>query len=272
MNSCIYTGNIRHRRFAPVKNMFQYGLFMMYLDIEELPALFDNCTFWSYEKPNLASWRRKNYIGPHDLSIREAIRFRIEELGLKDPGGPVRMLTQAGYFGYCYNPVSFYYCFDPSGERLEIIIAEINNTPWNERHAYVLPSTDSVSGTDDRLRFKFEKTFHVSPFMPMNVYYDWRFTVPGENLNIHMIDNIDNVKRFDATLTLKREEITPGRLNLMLAKYPLMTTKILSLIYFQALKLWIKRTPFYENPEPRSGTQKDPYATLEKAEQNRDRK
>jgi uncharacterized protein len=265
MKSCIYKGSIRHRRFAPVKNRFRYGIFMVYLDLEELAGLFDGCALWSYEKPNLASWRRRNYLGPRDLTLREAVKFRIEDQGLTDPGGPVRMLTQASYFGYCYNPVSFYYCFDRSGEKLEIIIAEINNTPWKERQAYVLPAGESISDTADRFRFRLEKTFHVSPFMPMNVQYDWRFKAPGSKLNIHMIDRIGDEKHFDATLTLERREMTPARLNLMLLKYPFMTARTLSLIYYQALKLWAKRTPFYENPEPRTKEYRDPYETVEKA-------
>lgn len=262
MNSCIYSGHIGHRRFQPVHNEFRYRLFLLYLDLEELPGLFEDCALWSYEKPNIASWYRKNYLGPRDLSLREAVRFRIEDAGCTDPGGPVRVLTHMGYFGLCYNPVSFYYCFDKAGDNVEVIIAEINNTPWKERHAYVLPRTMNREERVKGQRFELAKEFHVSPFMPMNVNYVWRFSNPGDELHVHMVDNIGGEKYFDATLTLSRREITPSSLNIMLLKYPVMTLKVISGIYYQAFRLWAKKAPFYENPQPREKGIKDFYDTV----------
>lgn len=270
MKSCIYTGHIRHRRFKPTTNAFRYRICTMFLDLNELPTLFDECALWSYESPNLASWRRRHYLGPRDLSLREAIRFRIEDAGFEDPGGPVRMLTQPGYFGYCYNPVSFYYCYDAEDKDVRIIIAEINNTPWDERHAYVLADRIDESDVPGKKRFKFDKIFHVSPFMPMSVKYDWRFTEPGESINIHMADVVEGEKHFDATLTLKRRELSCKNLNLMLVQYPLMTFKIVSGIYYQAFKLWLKKTPFYENPDRRPSDDRDYYATVKSSERHRD--
>lgn len=266
MKSCIYTGHIGHRRHKPVKNNFRYGLFMLYLDLDELPSLFDDCSLWSYERSNLAGWRRKNYLGPRDLSLREAVRFRIEDAGLEDPGGSVCMLTHATYFGLCYNPVSFYYCFDKAGKNVEIIIAEINNIPWKERHAYVMSRSKSINGNRSmQQRFTFAKVFHVSPFMPMNVDYDWSFSNPGASLNIHMEDIIEGVKCFEANLSLSREEITPSKLNAVLLRYPFMTGKAIAGIYYQAFRLWLKRTPFYENPQPRPKGITDFYDTVETA-------
>lgn len=269
MKSCIYKGHIAHRRFKPVRNEFRYGLFMLYLDLEELPSLFDDSLLWSYERASLANWRRRNYLGPRDLSLRDAVRFRIEDAGAKDPGGPVRMLTHMGYLGLCYNPVSFYYCFDKADKHVEVIIAEINNTPWKERHAYVLTTEMNVSGVPENHRFVLPKVFHVSPFMPMNVDYNWNFSDPGENLNVHMIDEIDGEKYFDATLAMSRSEMNRSNLNGLLLRYPLMTFKVIAGIYYQATKLWVKKTPFYENPEPRDAGIRDYYDTVEKAEEYR---
>ena len=137
--------------------------------------------------------------------------------------------------------MSFYYCFDASGERVETILAEINNTPWNERHAYVLRR-------QDRLRFRFPKSFHVSPFMPMALDYDWRFSTPGARLAVHMENRQAGRKLFDATLALERREIGAASLAGALARFPLMGAQVLGAIYWQALRLWARRTPFYAHP------------------------
>ncbi len=246
--SCIYSGHVRHRRFLPVANAFRYRLFLMYVDLDELPGLFDGVRLWSCEKPNLASFHRRYYFGDPAVPLADAVRGAVrEKLGL-DLDGPIRLLTHFRYFGYCYNPVSFYYCFDASGREVRAIVAEITNTPWGERHAYFLDVRESLNPLEGRFKWEFPKTFHVSPFMPMNVMYDWRFNTPAEALNVHMTDRIEGEKYFDATLTLKREEIAPRALVRVLMGYPALTTKVLVGIHWQALRLWLKRTPFYEHP------------------------
>lgn len=246
--SCIYSGHVRHRRFLPVTNAFKYSLFLMYVDLDELPGLFEDTRFWSYEKPNLATFRRRHYFGDPAVPLSQALRAAVKErLGIP-LDGPIRMLTHLQYFGYCYNPVSFYYCFDAKGDQVQAIVAEITNTPWGERHAYFLDPRQSENPLDGRFKWTFPKAFHVSPFMPMNVMYDWRFTTPSATLNVHMADLIEGQKYFDATLTLNRIEITPRALNRILIGYPAITAKVLVAIHWQALRLWLKRTPFYEHP------------------------
>jgi DUF1365 family protein len=144
--------------------------------------------------------------------------------------------------------VSFYYCFDEAGRRVETIVAEITNTPWKERHAYVLPVTSSET-QEGAWRFRFEKQFHVSPFMPMDMRYDWRFSAPGNGLSVHMENWRDGRSAFDATLSLRREEISSASLAKALAGFPLITTQVASLIYWQAAKLWWKGTPFFSHPK-----------------------
>ena len=247
--SCLYTGHIRHRRFGPRRNDFRYRIFLTYLDLAELPQLFDRRWFWSARRPALAWFRRSDFLGDPSVPLDAAVRDRIEaETGLR-PRGPIRLLTHIRQFGYNFNPVSLYYVFDESDTQLETVVAEITNTPWDERHAYVLRVADAERVGAKVMRWQFDKRFHVSPFMPMDMRYDWRFSEPGDTLSVHMENLKDGQVQFDATLTLRREPITSTTLARALAAFPLITFKVSALIYWQALRLLLKRTPFFTHPD-----------------------
>ena len=247
-NSCLYVGQVRHRRFGDVPNEFRYTLFMAYLDLAELPGLFDRRWFWSARRPALARFRREDHAGPHDRPLDDVIRDMVEKKTGERPSGPIRLLTHLRYFGHCFNPVSFYYCFDEADERLETIVAEVNNTPWGEQHCYVLSGGEPVGESGVR-RFELGKAMHVSPFMPMDIDYDWRFSAPADALSVHMQNLRQGAKLFDATLTLTRTEITGASLARVLVTYPWMTVKVMVAIHWQALKLWLKRVPFLVHPD-----------------------
>jgi DUF1365 family protein len=248
MKSCIYTGHVGHRRYEPVGNHFRYSLFMMYLDLAELDQLFRKRFFWSVGRPNIAWFRRRDYLGDPDVPLDTAVRDLVKKkLGIS-PEGPIRMLTHLRYFGYIFNPVTFYYSFDRSDSRVETITADITNTPWGDRHSYLLDARDRNSSTDE-MHFRFGKNFHVSPFMDMDMEYDWRFSEPGATLKVQMTNYRKNSKLFTANLDLTRLELNGCNLAGVLLSYPPMTLKVIAGIYWQALRLKMKGARFYAHPE-----------------------
>jgi hypothetical protein len=224
----------------------------MFLDLKELPTLFDNHPLWSYQRLNVAYFRRKDHFGdpfvPMDTAVRDLVQTHLG----KRPDGPIRLLTHLRYFGYCFNPASFYYCYDASDTTVETIVVEIHNTPWGERHCYVFGDNQNEHPVKYWRRYRFNKIFHVSPFIDMDIQYDWRFRMPSDIIRVHMIDIEKGKKLFDASLMLKRRPISHKALTRMLMKYPLMTMRVTTMIHFQALRLLLKNTPFFTHPKKRS--------------------
>jgi DUF1365 family protein len=247
MDSCIYEGRVRHTRQTPAEHSFDYRLFLMYLDLDELPSLFERRWLWSTTRSAIARFRRSDHMGPDNEPLDVSVRKLVHAETGRRPDGPIRLLTNLAYFGYCFNPVSFYYCFDKAGEKVEFIVAEVNNTPWGETDTYVMPCEPEKRSW----RFAPTKKMHVSPFMPMDIDYRWALSAPAERLSVYMANSRDGQKFFDATMALERRPITGRSLTAVLFRFPFMTLKVILAIHWEALRLWVKGCPFYEHPAKR---------------------
>lgn len=233
--SCLYEGTIRHLRLEP-RRAFRHRLALAYVDLDELPSLLDG----RLVKPSsgLVRFRRRDYLGDASTPLDQAVRDLVEgQLGWK-PTGPVRLLAQLRSFGSCFNPVGFYYCLDDSGQRIEALVAEVTNTPWGERHAYVIPSGAG----------RFEKALHVSPFMSMDHTYACRATIPGRELSVHIANWRHSARVFEAALELRRRELTPASLRRVSARHPFPSLRLLGLIYIHALGLRVAGVKAFAHP------------------------
>ena len=244
MQSALYEGTIRHRRFAVRPHEFDYRVAMAYLDLDEVDGLLGGALV--RDRPGLVRFRRSDYLGDPAVPLADAVRALVTERLGSAPEGPIRLLTHLRSFGHCFNPVSFYYCFAPGGERLEAIVAEVTNTPWGERHAYVLPR---APGDEQVLGGGFDKRLHVSPFMGMDQRYAWKAPAPGPTLSVHIESSEDGRRAFDATLGLRRRPFSRRVLADVTARYPAATLRMLALIYGHAIALKLKGVPVQPHPQ-----------------------
>lgn len=247
MNSALYVGRVAHRRSQPIEHSFAYGHFLLCLDLSEIEHVFDGRWLWSTEHANLVSWRRRDYLGDSSVSLREAVLERVFSALGRRPDGSIFQLTQPRLCGFVFNPVSFYYCYDAQAQ-LDAVVAEITNTPWKERHAYVL----DARGSTDAVRARFAKRFHVSPFLPMQQTYEWCCGELGRRWSVRM-DNFEGDTRvFEATMELERRPLDGRELAWALLRWPGFSLRSLAAIYWQALRLKGKGAPFFDHPGSRS--------------------
>ena len=247
--SAVYEGTVRHVRHEPREHRFALRLGLPYVDLERLDDLLQGRWLWSARRRNVAWFRRADYMAPHDVPLAEAVRRRVEEVAGVRPSGPVCMLGHLRTLGWCFNPVTFYWCFGSDGSAA-FLVAEITNTPWGERHSHVL----DLRGGGGTRRHVFPKSFHVSPFLPMDLVYEWRVAPPGERLGVHMRCLREGRCVLEATLALRRRAWGAAALRRLLVRHAGMTWRVSLAIYVQALRLALKRVPFHAHPRTKAGT------------------
>jgi uncharacterized protein len=245
--SAVYEGWVRHRRFDPVAHEFRYPLFLLYLDLAELPAILDPYPLWSARRRAPARFRRADFLGDPDRPLDACVRDAVERESGERPAGPVRLLAGLRYLGHSFNPVSFYYCFDPAGQ-VQAIVAEVENIPWGERHAYVLQRGER---TGPVLSEQIDKSLHVSPLMGMDQTYRFSASEPGRTLSVQIESRPredEDGRTFDATLDLRRRELSRPLMARLLIRYPAHSLQVVARIYAQALRLKLKGARYYPNP------------------------
>jgi DUF1365 family protein len=244
-------------------------LFMTLLDLDELEYVFRGRWLWSVGRPNLAWFRRADYLDGGSQPLGDAVRALVKQRTGRVLAGPIRLLTHLRTFGTCFNPISLYFCYDSAGRRVETIVAEVTNTPWGERHCYVLdsrivsPRRPARGQAGPLLHYRFAKALHVSPFLGMNYMYDLRMNAPHRTLAVQLENwraeagaqaavSSEN-KVHDATLTLERRPLTGPNLAGVLLRFPFITVRIVAAIYWQALRLKWKGIPYVPHPGPAVG-------------------
>jgi DUF1365 family protein len=265
MESALYTGKLRHRRFTPKEHQFTYPIFMAFLDVDRLAELMGASRIASYNRFNWISYFEKDHFGDRKRPLRERLATDAAAAGVSLPDGPIFLLTHLRYAGYVFNPVSFFYFYDRN-ESLRMMMAEVNNTFGESYNYWLFADREEQSAAARRYRTK--KHMHVSPFMEMNLEYDWIFTPPGRELVAHMNTREGGKPFFDATLEMERKPWNGRELRKVALAYPLMTLRVIGAIHWEALQLWWKQVPVFTHPAKAAAELAGRPATRNSSEEN----
>ena len=240
LRSAIYEGTLHHRRFGPgATHSFSYDVAMPLLDLAEIETVTGLHPLWSSRHPAPVWFRRADFLGDPAVRLDEAVRDLVEESTGHRPKGPIALLANLRTWGWLFNPISLYFCAGPDGAAVETLLAEVENTPWHDRHSYVVGAPG---------RHRFAKTMHVSPFLPMDVDYVLRYTAPAERLGVQLDVVRGDERLLSATLSLRRRALDGRALGRVLWAYPALTHRVSAGIYAQAARLRLGGAPFFGHP------------------------
>lgn len=238
MNSCLYECTVMHRRIAPKKHEFVYRIFLFLFDLEELPVIERRVPFFSVNTPNLYSLRDEDYFQFHSRGIRQNLETFLSTQNLPVRPARIQLLTLPRLLGYTFNPVSVFFCFDENDRPLTSVI-QVGNT-FGELKPFLVPCDPAGSGFHVRV----PKNYYVSPFSALDLEFDFRFDIPGPRLRLAIDDYSGGERVLISTVTGAREELTAANLARFTLRYPLVTLKVIFLIHWEALRLWLKKIPF----------------------------
>lgn len=236
-HSGIFHGKVRHRRFSPHYREFSYQFSLFSLDVDELEVLCQQHRIFGTKWFHPLRFREKDYVKSEPGTLKQRIANKVKALGGKWDGSKVVMLAQCRSLGMYFSPINFYYCFDDDGEN-RLMLAEVSNTPWNQRHYYLV----RLEGDEPT-----PKAFHVSPFMPINMNYHWRVKPIGDKAFVHLENhpaNNNGDKVFDATMALEKRPMSSLGLLKTWLSLPFSVMKVVVLIYWQALKIFMSGIAF----------------------------
>ena len=232
MNSCIYNGEVVHKRFKPVKHFLRYKTFSFFIDLDEIEKLDKDNPIFSYNKFNIFSFYDKDHGDRDGKPLKIWVLDNLKKFDISENINNIKLLCYPRIFGYVFNPLSIFYCYE--NNLLKAIFYEVKNT-FNEQHTYIFRVKDN-----NKIDQKCKKKFYVSPFMDMDTYYNFKLLSPNEKLSISINQSDKEDVVLTAVQTGKRKEFTFKQLIINFFKYPLMTVKIISAIHFEALLLWKK--------------------------------
>jgi DUF1365 family protein len=247
--SALYAGPVMHRRIAPTRHSLRYRIFTLLLDLDEIDALTKRIGIFSRNRPNLVAFHDRDHGDGSGRPLRPQIAALLEKAGV-EAGGPVRLMCMPRILGFVFNPLSIYFCHDAGGS-LAAIVYEVSNT-FGERHHYVIPARPSARGD---VRQACAKRFYVSPFLDMDMGYEFRIAGPGERLVVGIIGrNGAGAPILQASFCGARRALDARSLARAAATHPLMTLKVVAGIHVEALNLWLKGLRLRPRPPaPRHG-------------------
>ncbi|HTN78721.1 MAG TPA: DUF1365 domain-containing protein [Acidimicrobiales bacterium] len=240
MRSAIFEGTVFHRREVPVRHEFTQRVALPLLDLDEVDEVCSHHPLWSSQRANAVQFRRSDFYGPPQQPLAEAIRDLVEERTGARPEGSIRMLAHLRTWGWLFNPIACYWCWDAGNSAVQAFVADVTSTPWHGRHAYVLEGPGTERCVD--------KELHVSPFLSMNQRYRITASVPEDTVTIRVESHSDDGLVLDAGLTGTTQPITRRSLGRLLWRHPMMTARVSARIYAEAARLALKGTPVHRHP------------------------